>query len=164
MLLAGKRRDDAEPRASAARGSRCSPRPLSAIVSVQAVMANPITDAIKTGTVGELLVQLRLLQYDVQAAPPLKDSGNDLIALRGFVVRTIQVKTTTDALPVWPPEARLYHLLAVVRLEGEDRNLWLDKSEIFLVPKRDLPGLAHTWEALQPFALSEAHVSKLFAD
>ncbi|SRR3989338_4340217 len=127
-------------------------------------MANPITDAIKTGTVGELLVQLRLLQYDVQAAPPLKDSGNDLIALRGCVVRTIQVKTTTEALPAWPPEARLYHLLAVVRLEGEDRELWLDKSEIFLVPRRDLHGLARTWEALQSFALSEAHVSRLFAE
>jgi hypothetical protein len=96
------------------------------------MMANPITDAIKTETVGELLVQLRLLQYDVQAAPPLKDSGNGLIGLRGFVVRMIQVKTSTGVLPPWPPEARLYHLLAVVRLKGEDRNLWLDKeSDLF---------------------------------
>ncbi len=86
-------------------------------------MANPISKAIKTGTVGELLVQLRLLQYDIQAAPPLKDSGNDLVALRGFAVRTIQVKTTTEAVPAWPPNARRYHLLAVVRLEGEDRRL-----------------------------------------
>jgi hypothetical protein len=84
-------------------------------------MANPITEAIKTGTVGELLVQLRLLQYDVQAAPPLKDSGNDLIALRGFVVRTIQVKTTTDALPVWPPEARLY--LSLVKTPTRAKKL-----------------------------------------
>lgn len=128
-------------------------------------MANPISPAIKKGTVGELLVQLRLLQHDVQAAPPLKDSGNDLIALRGFVVRTIQVKTTTtEALPPWPLEARLYHLLAVVRLEGEDRELCLDKSVIFLVPKHDLCGLARTWEALQPFAISEAHVARLFAE
>jgi hypothetical protein len=36
---------------------------------------NPISPEIKTGTVGELLVQLRLLQFDVQAAQPLKDSG-----------------------------------------------------------------------------------------
>jgi len=127
-------------------------------------MANPISTAIKTGTVGELLVQLRLLQYDVQAAPPIKDSGNDLVALRGFVVRTIQVKTTTDGVPGWPPEARLYHLLAIVRLEGEDTELSLDKSEVFLVPKHDLQGLAHTWEALQPFALSAPHVSRLFAE
>jgi len=126
-------------------------------------MANPISNAIKTGTVGELLVQLRLLQYDVQAAPPIKDSGNDLVALRGLVVRTIQVKTTTDGVPPWPPEERLYHLLAVVRLGGEERELWLDKSDIFLVPKSELKGLARSWEALQPFALSGEHVSKLFA-
>jgi hypothetical protein len=127
-------------------------------------MANPISKAIKTGTVGELLVQLRLLQYDVQAAPPMKDSGNDLVALRGFAMRTIQVKTTTDAVPAWPIQERRYHLLAVVRLEGDGAELWLDRSEIFLVPKDKLPGLAHTWKALQPFALSAQHISKLFAE
>jgi hypothetical protein len=44
-------------------------------------MANPISSEMRIGTLGELLVQLRLLQFDVQAAPPLKDSGNDLIAV-----------------------------------------------------------------------------------
>ncbi len=83
-------------------------------------MVNPISNAIRKGTVGELLVQLRLLQCGVQAAPPMKDSGNDLIALRGFVMRTIQVKTTTGEIPRWPPARCQYHLLAVVRLEGED--------------------------------------------
>lgn len=33
---------------------------------------NRITDKMKIGTVGELLVQLRLLEHDIQAAPPLK--------------------------------------------------------------------------------------------
>ncbi len=42
---------------------------------------NPISEEIKIGTIGEILVQLRLLQYEVQAAPALKDSGNDLIHL-----------------------------------------------------------------------------------
>ena len=55
---------------------------------------NKITDNLKLGTVGELLVQLRLLEFDVQAAPPLKDSGNDLIAIRGIAMRAIQVKAT----------------------------------------------------------------------
>jgi hypothetical protein len=127
-------------------------------------MANPITKNLKTGTLGELLVQLRLLQYDVQAAPPLKDSGNDLIALRGPVVRTIQVRTTkTNQVPRRPPRARLYDLLAVVWLKGEDRTLWLDQSRIFLVNKGDLASLASNWSALQPFALSQAQVDKLFA-
>ena len=53
---------------------------------------NKITDNLKLGTIGELLVQLRLLEFDVQAAPPLKDSGNDLIAIRGIDMRAIQVK------------------------------------------------------------------------
>jgi len=129
-------------------------------------MANPISTAIKTGTVGELLVQLRLLQYEVQAAPPIKDSGNDLIALRGLVVRTIQVKTTTtDGVPAWPSADRLYHLLAVVRLRGDDTELRLDQSEIFLVPKTEvLQGLPRTWDALQPFALSGGHILTLFAE
>ena len=65
-------------------------------------MANPISQNLVTGTVGELLVQLRLLQYGVQAAPPLKDSGNDLIALKGYEIRTIQVKTSANAPPKEP--------------------------------------------------------------
>lgn len=43
-------------------------------------MGNPLPKALATGTLGELLVQFRLLQFDIQAAPPLKDSGNDLVA------------------------------------------------------------------------------------
>ncbi len=35
---------------------------------------NPLDDRMVTCTVGELLVQLRLLEYDVQAAPPLVES------------------------------------------------------------------------------------------
>lgn len=82
-------------------------------------MANPIPPELTTGTLSELLVQLRLLQYGVQAAPPLKDSGNDLIAVSGFEMRCIQVKTTSAVLPAWPPDAKRDHLLAIVRLRGE---------------------------------------------
>jgi hypothetical protein len=41
---------------------------------------NQVPKLTLTGTFCELLVQIRLLQYGVQAAPPIKDSGNDLIA------------------------------------------------------------------------------------
>ena len=58
-------------------------------------MANPISSAIKIGTIGELLVQLRLLEYGIQASPPIKDSGNDLLAVKGRQFRFVQVKTTT---------------------------------------------------------------------
>jgi hypothetical protein len=66
-------------------------------------MSNPISKKIKIGTIGELLVQLRLLQYGIQAAPPLRDSGNDLVGILGKDIKTIQVKTTSvHALQNWP--------------------------------------------------------------
>lgn len=105
-------------------------------------MANPILPALRIGTLGELLVQLRLLQFDVQAAPPLKDSGNDLIALKGTRCHTIQVKATGGQdVPPWPNPQRIYSLLAVVRLAGEDRDVFLDASDVYLVPKSQLANL-----------------------
>ena len=50
-------------------------------------MGNPISNQLTLGTIAELLVQASLLQFDVQAAPPLKDSGNDLIAIRRAAIR-----------------------------------------------------------------------------
>jgi hypothetical protein len=80
---------------------------------------NPLDENLTKGTFGELLVQIRLLQYGVQAAPPIKDSGNDLIAIRGKVFCAIQVKTRTsypikvDRLP------KLFHVLAIVVLDPQ---------------------------------------------
>ena len=78
-------------------------------------MANPISYELKVGTIGELLVQLRLLQYGVQAAAPLKDSGNDLIALKGFAIRCIQVKTSTDSVPAWPPNEKKIPFVSICK-------------------------------------------------
>ena len=125
-------------------------------------MANPISNEIRTGTAGELLVQLRLLQYGVQAAPPLKDSGNDLVALKGFAIRCIQVKTSTNDLPQWPPENKLYHLLAVVRLVDEGTNLHLDESEIYLLSKQETEEAERSWKGVEQFALDESRVEELF--
>lgn len=126
-------------------------------------MANPISEELQTGTVGELLVQLRLLQYGVQAAPPLRDSGNDLIALNGFSFRCVQVKTTTNALPTWPSVDKRYHLLAIVRLVGTENSLLLDDSQIYLLSKEELNGVKRSWEGLTPFLLTSARVAELFA-
>lgn len=97
---------------------------------------NPLRKELTTGTVGELLVQLRLLQHGIQAAPPLKDTGNDLIAIREDVFKAIQVKTSArgvfkklDELP------ERYHLVALVHLVGEADKLLLDESQIYLVTK-----------------------------
>ena len=127
-------------------------------------MANPISPELTTGTVGELLVQLRLLQFGVQAAPPLKDSGNDLIALRGYAVRCVQVKTTTSDCPNWPPDTRLYHLLAIVRLEGSDRDLRLDDTRIYLLSKTEIADVRRSWGELDRFLLTGQRVDELFRE
>jgi len=127
-------------------------------------MANPISNEIKTGTVGELLVQLRLLQYGVQAAPPLKDSGNDLIALKGFAIRCVQVKTTTNVVPAWPPEGKLYHLLAVVQLEGVEHDLYLDRSTVYLLSRDEVRRATRLWPGLEEFKLDERRIEVLFRE
>jgi hypothetical protein len=97
---------------------------------------NPLCESVITGTTGELLVQLRLFQYEVQAAPPLKDSGNDLIAVRGEDFKAVQVKTTGQEDGRWQlPDDKDYHILALVRLAGEGINLHLDGSDVYLVDR-----------------------------
>jgi hypothetical protein len=115
-----------------------------------------------TGTLGELLVQTRLLQYGVQAAPPLKDSGNDMIAVRGIVFRAIQVKATAGDSYVVPSATRRYHLLAAVRLVGEDRNVWLDQSEIYLIPKSELAGTSRRFDDIPHLRLTPERIEQLF--
>src|SRR5258705_12780947 len=97
---------------------------------------NRISPQLVTGTVGELLLQLRLLEFGVQAAPPIKDSGNDLIALRGRVVRAIQVKTVSGSAYGVQNLPKFYDILAVIWLAGDGATLHLDESRIFLIPKR----------------------------
>jgi|SRR5882724_2493176 len=127
---------------------------------------NKITDRVKLGTFGELLVQLRLLEFDVQAAPPLKDSGNDLIAIRGTAMRAIQVKATkleeegyrfrVDDLPP------LYHALAVVKFEGDENTLHLDASRIFLIAKDDVRNGRCSEDDLQRHRICAEIIDQLF--
>ena len=110
-------------------------------------------------------MQLRLLQFDVQAAPPLKDSGNDLIAVRGEAMRAIQVKTTAAAdrfefdqrdLP------KLYHGLALVQLVGEDRWLHLDACRIFLLAREDVKKGRYSFDELREHELRPEVIDRLF--
>ena len=127
---------------------------------------NKITDRLKLGTLGELLVQLRLLEFDVQAAAPLKDSGNDLIAIRGTAMRAIQVKATkieedgyrfrVDDLPP------LYHALAIVKFEGDETTLHLDRSRIFLLAKDDVRNGRCSENDLQRHSIRAEIVDRLF--
>jgi hypothetical protein len=103
-------------------------------------VGNPISDELTIGTIAELLVQLRLLQYGVQAAPPIKDSGNDLIAIKGDCVKFIQVKATKHNVirGLNRLQNKIYHILAVVKLEILDKEILLDNSKIFLIPKDEI--------------------------
>ena len=123
---------------------------------------NEISPEVQTGTIGELLVQVRLLQYGFQAARPLQDSGNDLIAIRGEVFRDIQVKTTKRD---WYSKDRLperYHILAIVQLLGDGREIFLDKSRVFLVPREIVDKISTRCDALEEHLLTQGHVDRLF--
>jgi len=98
-------------------------------------MANPLDNNIHKGTVGEILVQLKLLTLNIESFPPLKDSGTDLVAHIGNSYKGIQVKTKQDGNK-WnfPPKGRIYDILALVEL---DKNLLLDQSKIWILTKKE---------------------------
>ncbi len=123
---------------------------------------NPLTDEKIIGTLGELLVQLRLFQYGVQAAPPLQDSGNDLIAVRGETFKAIQVKTTATDVKLQIPQDRLYHILAFVRLRREGNNLLLDSSEIYIIEKEAIDKKEIDPNDLNKYLISQELVDHLF--
>ena len=124
---------------------------------------NPISEKIKIGTIGEILVQLRLLQYDVQSAPALKDSGNDLIAVKGDCFKAIQVKTTTkDKITLPDLSKKKYHLLALVKLIGENDSIYLDQSRIFLLQKSEVEKNTYYIEELSDEVLTKERVDELF--
>lgn len=122
---------------------------------------NPIDANMSTGTIGELLVQIRLLQYGIQAAPPLKDSGNDLIAVNGETFRAVSVKTTKVGQYNKPKE-RNYHVLAVVELVGDGQEIYLDRSRLFLIPRERVDGASTDCANLQEFACCGQVVEQLF--
>lgn len=127
-------------------------------------MGNPISENIKIGTVGELLVQTRLLQYGVQAAPPLKDSGNDLIAVKGEVFKGVQVKTTSKGNFQWSNLPKHYHILALVDLTGEEDEIFLDASSVYLVPRTKVETIHPNDGSLDQYRISRALVEHLFND
>ena len=128
-------------------------------------MANPLPESMKIGTIGELLVQLRLLQYNVQAAPPIKDSGNDLIAIKGKKFRAIQVKATTKDRFLIGKLPKQYDILALVHLDSKGNNIYLDKSKIFLLHKKEVTQQSYgvNIEKIRDKKLSETRVNELFS-
>ena len=125
-------------------------------------MSNPISPELIKGTYGELLVQILLLQFKVQAAPPLKDSGNDLIAVRDRVFRSIQVKTTAGDDYDVPEERKVYDILAAVHLIGEESNVSLDASDVYLIKKEDVRNSSRRFSDISRFKLSAKRINDLF--
>lgn len=125
-------------------------------------MGNPISENIKIGTLGELLVQTRLLQYGVQAAPPLKDSGNDLIAVLGESFKGIQVKTTANTNLRWPNLPRHYHILALVKLAGDGDDVFLDQSNVYLIPRIEVQNLRPNDARLADYIITQDLVNRIF--
>ena len=126
---------------------------------------NPLPDKLARGALGEIFVQLKLLQFGIQAAPPIKDSGNDLIAIKEDVFKAIQVKTTVgkhfkfdkNDLP------SRYHLLALVRLVGGDSEVDWNKSKIYILPKDKVTKGYYTEEELRSYCFSNAYVNEIFS-
>ena len=113
-----------------------------------------------------MLVQLRLLQFRVQAAPPIKDSGNDLVAFHGTTVKTLQVKTATGRIPTDNRLPEHYDILVLVVLERTDEALPLDHCRIYLVPRNAVAATARSEAALAPYELrhQDAAHSMAFLD
>ena len=127
-------------------------------------MANPLHPNLITGTVGELLTQLRLLQYGVQAAPPLKDTGNDLIALRGWVIKCVQIKTTKGDTFDLRDLPEKYHFVVLIKLEGEGNDIFLDQTKIFLLTKEEIAKNTYSVRELTDKVLSQDLIDRTFTE
>ena len=83
-------------------------------------------------------------------------------------MRAFQVKTTTtrkphyrfdrDDLPV------LYHALAIVRLEGEGRELHLDGSSIYVLFKEEVTKSYYRFDELASHVISQELVEMIFSE
>lgn len=112
--------------------------------------------------IGELLLQLRLLKYDIEIAPAPRRAGRYLLARKNRAIRAIAVKTTRSR---YVPRNNLidyFHILAVVKLEGEESQFSLDRSKIYLIPRECLQDLQPYLHNIEDFALSEELVESLF--
>ena len=125
---------------------------------------NPLSRQLKLGTIGELFVQLRLLEHDIQAVSPHKDTGNDLLAVRGETFRAVQVKSFAGGVCQFDQRklmARAFHVLALVQLEGEDRRVFLDRSRIFLLRRDEISKGRFVSDELEQYELTN-RVAELF--
>jgi len=125
---------------------------------------NPLYATTKKGTIGELIVQLRLLEHDVQAAAPIKDSGNDLIAIRGTTFRAIQVRSTTVEAIDKPNVEVLYNILAIVQLPVKDGHFVTRDAEIYLFSKDEVENISGKVSKYRDHLFSQALIERFFPE
>jgi hypothetical protein len=124
---------------------------------------NPLYATTRQGTIGELIVQLHLLEHNIQAAAPIKDSGNDLIAIRGRVLRAIQVRSTVNYTICKPKRGVLYDILAVVRFPRANGRILIREAQIYLFhSSRVEAGLPGTLKRYPENLLSQTLIDQLF--
>lgn len=131
---------------------------------VQYLRMNPLYATTKQGTIGELIVQLRLLEHDVQAAAPIKDSGNDLIAIRGKEFRAIQVRCTTGETIDKPDVDVLYDILAIVQLPVRKGRFVTCDAEIYLFSKDEVKNISGKVSKYRDHLFSQALINRLFQE
>src|SRR5437762_2919738 len=126
---------------------------------------NELPSKTLNGTFGELVAQLELLRYGVQAAPPLRDSGNDLIACKGPIILALQIKSrlrysfSRSRLP------KEYHGVILIKFGSDKGRVDLDaeKPAIYLMTRREFVNAKHLGrKGLADFSLDTRRVSKVF--
>ncbi|MEM0143243.1 MAG: hypothetical protein QXL94_04755 [Candidatus Parvarchaeum sp.] len=126
-------------------------------------MGNPSNPKQRIGTIGELLTQIRLLEFGVEPAIPLIDSGNDIIAVREDVVKYIQVKTRRYDKEKWRfKNLRKYHILVLIKLAENPSNL--DQAKIYLLSKEEVAGRGSIGfnSIEEKYRLSQRRIDELF--
>jgi len=100
---------------------------------------NRLPPKVNRGTLGELLAQIHLLANGVQAAPPIRDSGNDLIACRGSDILALQVKTRKSYNFSKHRMPALYHgAVFVVLREEADGRCDIAAPDVYLMSRAEI--------------------------
>jgi hypothetical protein len=112
---------------------------------------------------GELLAQVYLLAHGVQAAPPIRDSGNDLIACREGQFRALQVKTRKNPSFSRRGFPKIYDGVVLVVLKEDDENFGVTPPIIYLMRRAEFEGAEGLGKkALEPFRLKLERIKVLF--
>ncbi|GAH11508.1 unnamed protein product, partial [marine sediment metagenome] len=78
------------------------------------------------------------------------------------VFKAMQVKSSKNEIITLGKMPRIYHLLALVKLEGYDDNILLDRSKIFLLKKDEVSKKKFYFNKLLGFELSKSRINELF--